>query len=589
MNNSLQLKHITKAVIFFFITVFAIAQNKSLARIESNFEDLDFNTRIKELQKVDPNQLSIDDKAFINYLYAETYYANSNGAIALSYFMKANDIYKVQKKYDKVIDINLKIVEIKRLTDYKYVDYKYLLDEAIEFATKTNNKGILSKTYKEIGNNLFDSEPLKAKDYYQKALLENKKVNDLEFEADVFGNIGLLYSEKLNNYKLARKHNALAFVYYHKHQLNFKIACNYINQASVFLKEKKYNSASVMYQKADAIKIKDNNTATRVLLYGLMADLYKETKDYKKALEFTEKQKVFQSINDDNLQVKAIRDIDIKYKTKEHKTQIAGLQSTMNIGFIVILVLLMILILFVLGYKNMSKKKKIADQEKLIETQKLENVLKEQELHEIDILLEGQEKERVKLANELHDNLGSLLATVKLNFNNLKQQNNIPEDKNQLFEKTDLLIDEAYQKVRTIAHSKNAGVIANEGLLPSIQNIANKMSIPNKLIVEVIPFGLDERLENNLEINIFRMVQELLTNCIKHAEASKIVINLTQHDDSINIILEDNGRGFDVKKVDKKEGMGLANIEKKIEHMGGVFTIDSFEKRGTSIIIDIPI
>ena len=229
------------------------------------------------------------------------------------------------------------------------------------------------------------------------------------------------------------------------------------------------------------------------------------------------------------------------------------------------------------------------EQEKQIEIHRLENDIKEHELHEIDKILEGQEKERVKIANDLHDNLGSLLATVKLNFNNLKQQNSTLEDTDNLFDKTDKLIEEAYQKVRTIAHAKNAGVIANQGLLPAIINIAKKVSIPGKLNVEVIPFGLEERIENTLEVAIFRMIQEIVTNTIKHAEATKISISLTQHDDVLNIIVEDNGKGFNPKTIAKKEGMGLTNIEKKVEQIGGVFSIDSVKKRGTSIIIDIPI
>ena len=590
MHIRLNLKTITKTVILLFITVFAMAQNKSLKSVETNFEDLDFKNRMTCLQKIELNQLSTDDKALFYFLYGQTYYANNNGAVALSYFMKAKDIYKAQKNYDKVIEINLTIVEIKRLTDYKYKDYKYLIDEAIDYAIKRNNIPLLCKTYKEIGNNLFNSDPSKAIEYYQKAILENKKVKDSFFEANVRANIGLVYIEKLHDYKLARKYNALACDYYQKHKLNFSIACNYINQADVFLKEKEYDSAMILYQKADALKIKDNNTNTRIILYGLMADLYKEMKNYKKALEYTDKQKVYQSINDDNQQVKAIRDIDAKYQTKEHKSEILLLQSAMKKGGAVIVFLLALLILFVLGYKNLNKKKKIAEQEKLIEIHKLENILQEHELHEIDKILEGQEKERIKIANDLHDNLGSLLATVKLNFSNLKQQqSNTTEDKDQLFDKTDSLIEEAYQKVRTIAHTKNAGVIANQGLLSAVKNIAKKISIPGKLKVEVIPFGLEERLENSLEIAIFRMIQEILTNAIKHANASEIIINLTQHDDSLNIIVEDNGNGFNLKNIDKKEGMGLTNIEKKVEQMGGVFSIDSFEKKGTSIIIDIPL
>ncbi len=589
MITQIKLKFITKTVVFLFITVFAIGQNKSLKSFETNFEDLDFKERMTDLQKIKPKQLSNDDKALFFYLYGQTYYTNSNGAKALPYFMKAKDIYKAQKNYDKVIDINLIIVEIKGLTDYKYEDYKPLIDEAVDYSTKRNNIPILCKTYKEIGNNLFNPDPLKAINYYQKAIFESKKIKDSLFEARVNSNIAAVYTEKIHDYKLARKYNGFAYKYYKNHNSSFYFSLYYINQADIFLKEKKYDSAMIMYQKADGLEIKDNNTNTRIILYGLMADLYKEMKNYKKTVEYTDKLNVYKSVNDDNEQVKAIREIDAKYQTKERKNEIVWLKSLMKKGGALIVFLVVLLVLIFLLYKNLNKKKKIVEQEKLIETQKLENVLQEQELHEIDKLLEGQEKERIKIANDLHDNLGSLLATLKLNFQNLKKQDQHHDDSDNLFNKTDELIEEAYQKVRTIAHTKNAGVIANQGLLPAVRNIAKKMNIPGKLTVEVIPFGLDERIENTLEVTIFRMIQEMLTNAIKHANATEINVHLTQHDDSLNIIVEDNGEGFNLKNIDKKEGMGLTNIEKKVEQMGGVFTIDSTEKRGTSILIDIPL
>lgn len=589
MTKHLKLKIIIQTVVTLFITVTTVAQSSSLKNIEKNFEDLDFPNRISSLHKIEPNMFSNGDKALFNYLEGQTYYTNGNAAKALPYFMSAKEIYKAQKNYDKVTEINLIIAEIKWLTGYKYQEYSYLIDEAIAYAEKRNNIPILCNTYKAIGNSLFDSNPLKAIEYYQKALLENKKVKDSLFESNINSNIGLVYSEKIKDYKQARKYNALVYTYIKNHHSGFSFSIYYINQAAIFLKEKKYDSAMVLYQKADALKIKDNNTNTRILLYGLMAELYKEIHDYKKALEFTEKQKVYQSINEDTQQVKAIRDIDVKYQTKAHKIEIAGLQKDMKNSGVVILVLLVLLILIILGYKNLQSKKKIAEQQQQIEIQKLENVLREQELHEIDNILEGQEKERIKIANDLHDNLGSLLATLKLNFNNLKLQNNTTEDKDHLFDKTDQLIEEAYQKVRTIAHTKNAGVLAKQGLLPAVENIAKKVSIPGKLKVDVISFRLEERIENILEIAVFRMIQEIITNAVKHAEASEISISFTQHDTSLNIIVEDNGKGFNPKTIDKKEGMGLTNIEKKVEQMGGIFNIDSYEKRGTSIIIDIPL
>ncbi len=567
-----------------------MAQNKSLKSFESNFENLNFNNRVAFFQSLNPKQLSENDKANYYYLLGKTYYQNGKGNYALEYFMKAKEVYKIQKNYDKIIELNLTIAEIKRLSNYAYKDYKYLLDEAVAYAKEKKNIPLLCTTYKEIGNSLLEKIPVKSIDYYQKAKLENKKVNDSLFEAKLNMNIGLVYAEDLHQFKKARSYYASALQYFQKHNLTEYISYNYINTASIFRKEKKYDSAIATYNKADKLYVKNYQTNNKILLYRLMSETYKDMKNYKKAIEYSDRQKVYENIANEKEQLKAIRDIDVKYQTKENKHEIIWLKSTLKKGGMVIILLLVVLVLIILGYQNLRKKKKIAEQEKLIEIQKFENILKQQELHEIDILLEGQEKERIKIANDLHDNLGSLLATLKLNFQNLKlRKGERKDEEDQLYDTTDALLEEAYQKVRGIAHTKNAGVIGNEGLVPAIQNIAKKITIPNKLIVHVIPFGLDERLENAIEVSIFRMVQEILTNAIKHAEASEINIHLTQHQQSLNIIVEDNGKGFNPKKVDKKEGMGLTNIEKKVEQMGGTFTIDSFEGKGTSIIIDIPL
>jgi len=242
-------------------------------------------------------------------------------------------------------------------------------------------------------------------------------------------------------------------------------------------------------------------------------------------------------------------------------------------------------ITFILIQKNTKRKQKLAEQETLLETQKLTTVLKEQELTSIDAMIEGQEKERQRIANDLHDDLGGLMANVKLHFNALQDKNS-PE----LFAKTNILIDEAYQKVRTVAHAKNSGVIAKQGLLKAVQNMAEKISNSNKIEIDVIDHGLENRLENSLELTIFRIIQELITNVIKHANASQATIHLTNHEDTLNIMVEDNGKGFNQKKrIKVTNGMGISSIDKRVEHLNGTMTIESEINQGTTIIIDIPL
>nr|WP_321411287.1 sensor histidine kinase [uncultured Allomuricauda sp.] len=239
----------------------------------------------------------------------------------------------------------------------------------------------------------------------------------------------------------------------------------------------------------------------------------------------------------------------------------------------------------ILLQKNTTKKRLLAEQEAQLKQQRVENLLKEQELVSIDAMIEGQEKERQKVAGELHDDLGSLMATIKLHFDNAKVNKKDPSLQN-----AQKLLEEAYQKIRSIAHNKNSGVMSHQGLLPAINKMAQIISETNALDVTVEDFGLGDRLENSLELSIFRMIQELVANAIKHADATKVSIQITQHEDNLNIIIEDNGKGFDRSKLKKEQsGMGLTNIEKRVEHLEGNFTVDSVLGKGTSILIDIPV
>jgi len=574
-------------VIYFYITIVVLAQNSQLNNFEKNFENFDFEKRRAILKNIRP--VSLSDKAKYNELYATTYYKNNRGDLALSYFMKAIELYKKATNFDKAEELNITVAEIKYLSDYPFKEYNYLLEEVITYAKKTNNTKLLCAALKQTGNCFFNTDTKKAISYYQKAMAENKKVKDTAFECILYNNIGLAYSEYLNQPEKGKKYFNKIMVYYKKKKMDYNIYQTYLNLAAVLRNEHKPDSAMIYYHIMDTFTLKQYRVGNKVNLYKQMSDTYKELKDYKKALEYSEKQQVYENINDDQEILKAVRDIDAKYQTKENKQEISTLKKIQKKGVVFIIFLLVVILVSILGYQNMRRKKKIIEQEQLIQTQKLENILQEQELHEIDKLLEGQEKERIKIANELHDNLGSMLATLKLNFQNLKLRKANTKEDEHLFEKTDELLEEAYQKIRTIAHAQNAGVIGNEGLVPALYNIANKIAIPGKLVVEVIPFGLNERLENTLELSIFRMIQELLTNAVKYAQATEITISLTQHQDNLNIIIEDNGKGFNPDNINKKDSMGLNNIEKKVTQLDGNFVIDSAEGRGTSIIIDIPL
>nr|WP_299385857.1 sensor histidine kinase [Allomuricauda sp.] len=284
-----------------------------------------------------------------------------------------------------------------------------------------------------------------------------------------------------------------------------------------------------------------------------------------------------------------LNELETKYQTSEKEKQFLEQKQKTQINRNLLMVAGIVFFLgtglAILFQKNTTKKRRIAEQEVELRQQRVENLLKEQELMSIDAMISGQEKERQKVANELHDDLGSLMATIKLHFDNAQVSKKDPALQN-----AQNLLEEAYQKIRGMAHSKNSGVMSDQGLLPAVKNMATVISESNTLKVSVEEFGLGDRLENSLELTIFRIIQELVANIIKHAEATKASIQFTQHEDTLNIIVEDNGKGFDISKVEKtNNGMGLTNIEKRVEHLEGGFTVDSVLGKGTSILIDIPV
>lgn len=398
--------------------------------------------------------------------------------------------------------------------------------------------------YKMLGINYdhFKKDFKKAIDYFDKSLEIYNSKDLFIFEKNMFGillDIGICYYQD-NNHFLAD--------YY------FKEACE----------KKKY----------------DSSNESHLILYDW---------NYKNLIALENKEEAFESLEEayllkDSIYKKnydaQVANSDIKYKSAEKEKKLIEKNSQLIIS---LSILALVIISAYLLQKNTRKKQLLAEQAKDLEAQKVFTLLKEQELASIDAMIEGQEKERKRIAEDLHDDLGALMATVKLHFDNIETAQN--ED---AVQKTSSLLDEAYSKIRTIAHAKNAGVIANDGLLVAVKNMTSKISSANKVDMEVIAHGLENRLENSLELSLFRTIQELIANIIKHAEATKATIQLTQFQESLNIIVEDNGKGFDFKEI-KETGIGLDNIKKRVEHLNGKLNIDSTLGKGTSIILDIPI
>jgi signal transduction histidine kinase len=580
----------TLRIIFISLLFLVFPQDSKdiLSIVKEEFSNGKFSDAELIIKNIKPTSLKSNSLAQYYFLYAEIKDALNKEHDAFNYYIKAKKKYLEIDSIEKAMLVNLKIAQLIYAQEDNPNNHKKYIDEFLLYARKRNDPQLLSKAYVSLGNSQSDEKQYyKALKSYTTAQQYNKVVADPYQTSVINNNIANLYNEVFNKPDSALYYLNLDLKYLKKQNNPDALYHNYLNQASSYYHKGDFATSILFLKKADSLPIKMYPLKSKQYIYEGFRENYVSMNDFENAYKYTILAKKFADSTNTIEQNIAINDIQTKYQTAEKELENLRLKGFLYtfLGLLVISILIGWLII-----KNSRRKEKILKQEKLIEQQKLEKALKDYELSSIDMMLEGQEKERQRLANDLHDNLGSMLATLKLNFENLKlRKNELRDEENKLYERTDELIEEAYQKVRRIAHAKNAGVFANEGLIPALQKLAEKISIPGKLTIEVIPFGFNERIENTIEIAIFRMIQELATNIIKHSQATEAAIHLTKHDDNINIIVEDNGNGLDSEAMAKSDGMGITAIQKKCEQLGGAMTIDAAPGKGTTIIIDIPV
>ena len=537
-------------------------------------------------------QTSKLDSAYFYYKKAKKFNYENKHFNAYENYLKAKNIYSRLNEKDSLAKCSIDLFYLIKSQNNLNEDAKPYLDDYFKYAKEKNDSLMLLISNNAYAAYFWNSKyPHKSRKFYDKSILITKKEELKKYKISIISNLAYLYTEKYpDSAKIYFDITLKSIDKKNKRQL----IDTYINFCNFFQNQKKYKEALVQLKKAEKIKLNEYQLKYNKILYEKFANCYKEIGDYKKSYEYNEKYNIARDSLSNTAQNIAISDLDKKYKTAEKDRLILETKATskQNLLLFIIVTLLLILgtVIYILSYKNTKRKQTLAEQQQELEKQKNLNLIKEQEITTINAIVDGQEKERKQIAEDLHDNLGSVLATLKLHFENLRiNQEKKKIDQETLYNKTENLIDEAYLKVRSIAHAKNAGVIANQGLLLAVQMMAEKISSANKLKIEVIHFGLDKRLENNLEITVFRIIQELLTNIIKHAEAKNATINISLYDKNLNIIIEDNGKGFDMKKVNLKNGMGISSIKTRVEHLKGSFTIDATLGKGSSILLDIPI
>jgi len=205
----------------------------------------------------------------------------------------------------------------------------------------------------------------------------------------------------------------------------------------------------------------------------------------------------------------------------------------------------------------------------------------------LNAIIRTEERERKRFAKDMHDGIGPLLSTIKLYMNELISEDVEKKEKEESMDYINKLIDDALSGIRTISNNLTPRVIDEYGLISAINEFCNSINKTHKLAIDFkSPDKLN--LSSHIEINLFRIINELVNNTLKHADASKACISIKEENSHIIFTYSDNGKGFDYSKYaeDKQKGDGINNILTRVQSMDGEINIETGEGKGINVIIE---
>ena len=506
---------------------------------------------------------------------------------ALDNQIKALKIYE-QLKQDLWVGYCLNNIAIvhQNLGNFdKSLEYHF---RALEY--RINLKDVYGQggSYGNIGNVYFKiGDTNTAITYYEKALAILRQVQDDEAVSAQLRNLGNIYSAQGDNEK------ALEFLN-ESLQLREKlgdqkgISSTLIELGEVFTNQKKYKEAANFLYRGLNIAKNIHVVEEEMEAYLALAKMYALQQQLDSAFRYTNSYIATKDSVYENRLEQQIIDAQEKYETEKRQQQIELLTKEKELTQIGLkqrkteIVLLIFLIIILLGtgtfvFYRRRQKQKAALTAAAIQHAEMQ----------LKAVIEGQEAERRHIARELHDGVGQKLSGIKLNWemvsDNLKDSPKIKQLK-----KMSHMLDEAVSEVRTISHQMMPKELEQFGLVPTIRSILQFSFGNTGIQYNFEESGMEDRLPQVVELGVFRILQELVANILKHADAGIVNIHLVRRPKQLMVMVEDNGKGFDFNKL-KNPGIGLMNIQSRVEAINGVLNYETAKGKGTLVTIRIPL
>ncbi len=506
-------------------------------------------------------ELGIYSKALLSLYDAVKILEKNNNEQSLAYcYDFIGSVYSQQKKFSYSNVFYQKALAL-------YIKNNYRSGEAIALNS-------LGTNYYSLGN----TEKGKALVYQAYKIYEDLK--DIRQLAIVSSTLSEFYTNE--NQPDSALILAQKSIQYHLQTNNTRqLGGAYLKLSNAQAKLGKYKEAIISAQKAYELTQSTGELNSKKQIAEALSNLYLKQGDFENAYKY---QIIYGDIKDSLINIaseRAIAEMQTKYQTEkkdiEIEKQAIEIKRKQTQLALSIFAIIAVLVVSVLLYSRHVLKQKALLNAVLLKEQNMRN----------KAIIEAEEKERVRIAKELHDGIGQQLSATKMNLSAL--ENKIDLADKYLFDVAIQLVDDAVKEVRSISHNMMPNALIKLGLASAVRDFINKLGTGDNLKVNLEIVGLKETLPANISTVLYRVVQECVTNIVKHAQASVVNIQFIMHQDNLTIMIEDNGVGFDTKNINQFEGIGLKNMISRVEFLNGTVDFDSTIGKGTTTIINVPV
>ena len=465
------------------------------------------------------------------------------------------------------------------------------LDEALQYQEKSiaikeeikDKMGVAGSLINVANIYLIRKDFKRAEENYLKAENITRLLANKEYLSNALNNLGSFYV-KTGQYEKALAGVQESYMIRKEMKDTKGMVSCMINLSEILTLTGKLDSAGNLLN--NALSIADTTNSCRPELpriYKQLALMYEAKGDFKNALMM---QRKYSERNDslytDDLKTQFAK-LQTQYETakKEQTIQQQQFEITRK-NYWLVAILAFFLIMGIIGYS-------IYHRNKMQEENRLQlAVMKQQDLA-TKAVIEAEENERKRIAGDLHDGVGQMMSAAKMNLSGFENRVNFnSEEDRRAYEKIIALVDESCKEVRNVSHNMMPNALLKRGLSSAVKEFIDKID-SNILQVNLHSEGLNERLDSNVETVLYRVIQECVNNVIKHSGANALDISLIKDKDGISATIEDNGKGFDKTGIQQLSGIGLKNIQTRIEYLKGTVDFDSAPGKGTLVAIHVPL